>query len=148
MKSIITTTFAALLLLTACSKKETATAPTPNTPKTHKELIVGSWVLTAATSDDPDDPYKPGECEYDDFYTFNSDGTWVFQDGGTICEPDLPMISGTWQMNNYPVLDMDSKQYTHKPENKILQLDETTFKFERWFPTWTDEKYTFTLKRK
>ena len=109
MKSIITTTFAALLLLTACSRKDTATIPSPDKPKTNKELIVGSWVLTAATSDDLDNPYEPDECEYDDFYTFNSDGTWVFQDGGIICEPDLPMISGTWQMDNYPVLDMDSK---------------------------------------
>ena len=153
MKSIITTTFAALLLLTACSKN-TATpdndnnnqTPPPTTPP--KELMVGSWTFVSVTSNDPNNPSPLDSCSYDDITTFIDDGSWMADYNNTICDTPRANLPGTWNVDNYPVLVIKHPYMIYKSENKIIQLDANTLKYERKYPDINSYVMTFTMKRK
>lgn len=146
---LIVYTFLAVTLLSACAK-ETATPnnqnPTPTTPP--KELILGTWSYVSVTSDDPDNPTPLQQCSEDDLLTFKSDGTWMPDFSGTICDTTTTPTPGTWNVDNYPALVIKHPLMTFRQENKIIQLDATTLKYERKYPDVNNHIMTFTMNRK
>jgi len=76
-------------------------------------------------------PYT-APCERDDIITYNTDGTYQYKDGGTVCSP-LGNTNGTWvfvgttsmQMNgdNYIIDSFDCKTLITIRPNKFLQGD-------------------------
>ena len=137
------------LLLSACSKKTaTPNNPNPTSTKPPKELMVGSWGYVSVTSDDPDNPNPLDTCGFDDLFIYKADGTWSYDDGTNLCEPGLPPVTGTCNVDNYPALEINSPQMVYKQENKIIQLDASILKFERKYPQVNSHTMTFIMKRK
>lgn len=154
MKRLLTLICGCALLLSACSKNTATpdngnkqdTTQTPTKPS--KELMVGTWVFVSVISDDPDNPTPLDPCAADDLTTFNADGTWMPDHNGTICDTNTTNVPGTWNIDNYPVFVLKHPYWIYKSENKIIQLDATTLKYERRYPDINEHVFTFTMKRK
>ena len=71
------------------------------------ELLTGkNWITTGMTIDPPIDLFGiqisdiyslMDECSKDNYYRFETDGTWVVDDGATKCDSaDVQTITGIW----------------------------------------------------
>ncbi len=141
------------LLLAACSKNSATSGngnnnptPTPATPP--KEIMTGSWLFVSVTSNDPNNPSPLDSCSYDDITTFKNDGSWMADHNNTICDTPRANLPGTWNVDAYPVLVIKHPYMIYKSENKIIQLDANTLKYERRYPDINEHVMTFTMKRK
>lgn len=106
--------FCGLLVFAGCKKdKDDATPNNTQQDSKTKELIVGKgWKLTAAKaliplidtdSTDLINSTNPlvttyVSCIKDDIITYNENGTYTLNNGGTACDPALP-ASGTWELS-------------------------------------------------
>lgn len=141
----------AVLLLAACSKNKsnTATSPSPAAVKTPKELIAGTWAIQSVTTNDPSNPDPLAACAEDDQFTFKADGICTADQGSTLCDPSSPQTqNGTWKLDAYPALEVKNASDTLQSTTKIIQLDETTLKWERVYTNVSPAIFTYTWKRK
>ena len=109
-----------LFALFSCKKDD-------NKPATKSDYLTsGSWIVTAAvTDDDGDGTYETDEyadfapCYKDNVWTFNTNGSVVMDEGATKCAPsDSQVITSQWQLvNNETGLIMASDTYS------VVQLD-------------------------
>lgn len=150
-RQIITSICAAMLLFVACKKDDSSATPSPaQTPsKTPKELIVGSWSIQSVTTNDPANPDPMPACAKDDILTIKTDGSCVADAGATKCDASEPQTqNGTWKLDAYPTLELVTPGDTLQSTIKIIQLDETTLKWERVFTQVSPTIFTYTWKRK
>ena len=135
----------ALLLTTSCNKDDDAT------PDKAKLLTNGSWKMSAMTVDPPIDWFgipvtdvfaKLPTCVTDDFAVFKTNGTVIYDEGASKCEPADPQTSnGTWSLNTAQTIltltnDGETENWT------IATLTTTTFKAD--FKV-TEEGVTYTF---
>jgi len=91
-------------VFTSCSKEDDNDEK--DTPKTKTELLtVSKWKMTAFTVnpavDGQTDLYASMEdCEKDDTFKFNTNGTYTSYEENNICEDSEPQESGTWSFNS------------------------------------------------
>jgi hypothetical protein len=119
MKKILTLSII-LFALYSCKKDD-------NKPASKSGYLTsGSWIVTAAvTDDDGDGTFETDEyadfepCYKDNLWTFNTNGSVVMDEGATKCDPsDSQVTTSQWQMvNNESGLIVGSDSYS------ILQLD-------------------------
>ena len=92
------------LLLASCSKK--TTDPTPPAVAVDKPALLTAhdWRITGYTlsggqSGQTADVYSLMTCGRDDYYDFDTDGTWRYDEGAVKCSPTSPQTrySGTWR---------------------------------------------------
>ncbi len=99
-------------------------------------LTSGTWRLTGHTFDPPLDLDNDGEaddtdffpyyedCEKDDFYQFNADGSGVLDEGPTKCDADDPQtypFTWSWREN-------ETVLYAQGQEIHVTELTKTTLK--------------------
>jgi len=90
--------------------------------QTNEEKLVGEWVLSAITADEPvditdDDQDNPStdlfaqyeECQKDGVYTFNANRSYTFKQGqnGTDCQ-NKGTFDGTWQLSSNTLSIVDA----------------------------------------
>ncbi len=131
------------LLVFAGCKKDKDDDATPNNPQQDsktKELIVGkNWKLTAAKAliplidaDSTDLINTPNplvtvlvNCIKDDIITYNADGTYTLNNGGTACSPALP-TSGTWELSADQKTLTTDKGTSNERVLNLISVSETT----------------------
>ena len=109
-----------LIALYSCKKDD-------NKPATKSDYLTsGSWIVTAAaTDDDGDGTYETDEyadfepCYKDNVWTFNTNGSVVMDEATTKCDPsDSQVITSQWHLaDNETSLILGSDSYS------IVQLD-------------------------
>ncbi|MEO1263860.1 MAG: lipocalin family protein [Bacteroidota bacterium] len=81
----ITLIFCLGFLTTSCNKDDDAVSD-----KSVPELLTQhSWKLVGLSED----------CEKDNFETFNLDGTYAYDYGTDLCEPEEENSTGTWELS-------------------------------------------------
>lgn len=139
MKSIfsILLVISAALFFAGCSKNS-------NSPKDARGILIsGKWQLQSSVSDitipgrasDTEDNYaKMDECEKDNYFIFNSDGTGTTDEGTTKCNSSDPQTekSGNWALlsNNTKLELSDPAQSGVFVTGDVLQLDDSILKFK------------------
>ncbi|MET3878736.1 lipocalin family protein [Chitinophaga sp. OAE865] len=134
--------FAAGSVLFSC-KKEESSEPGCSISTTG---LSGSYKLTAlqyrasATAAPVDYLASMEDCEKDDILTLKSDGTYDYNDGGTVCSPS-GTDHGTWQVKgntltsdgtlNGTVASYDCKTMVYYVENSLVEGDKLTFTMVR-----------------
>jgi hypothetical protein len=124
------------IILISCHKDENT-----NTAKTKTELLTtGTWKYIGATINPAYDYYGDGTlttnifdimkaCERDDFETYNTNGTWEYNEGPTKCDPSYPQIfSLPWSL-----AANETKLFVGPVEHTILELTATTLKLRYTF---------------
>jgi len=118
---------ATLAFFTSCSKDKTTTTTTPTETNTQK-LVGKNWFLSAATIN-PGFPDGMGgtitdfyafmnDCEKDNFTNFNANGTYILDEGVSICDTTSAQTTpGTWKFTNN--------------ETKLLMDDSTSLGIEQ-----------------
>jgi len=109
MKKIISLSFFAGLFITACKS-----GPEP-VCKTDATSIAASYRITAvtykSTPTSPEEDYMnilfPDACQRDDVYTFQTNGTYLLKDVGSVCSPSND-DNGSWSVSgNNMIIDGD-----------------------------------------
>jgi hypothetical protein len=101
---------ATFAFFTSCSKDSTTTTTT--TPETNTQKLVGkNWFMSAAIMN-PGIPDGTGgtitdfyalmeDCSKDDFMNFNANGTYISDEGLTMCDSTSAQTTpGTWKFTN------------------------------------------------
>lgn len=112
-----------------------------NTVKTKTELLTaGTWKYAGAIIDPAYDYYGDGtivtnifntmqDCEKNDFESYQTNGTWEYNEGPTKCDPSYPQIfSLPWNF-----ADNETKLILGGNEHAILALTATTLKLRYTF---------------
>ncbi len=133
MKKVLFGLFSIALLGTACKKSKDAPAIT-------KENLVGTYVVTAATmkvgnSPEADMLSSFDECQKDDQYKLNADGTFNVIDAGTQCSPPGD-YSDVWSLSGSQITIDGEVGTVSKFDGSNLEV---TMEY-------TDSGMTFTLK--
>jgi len=144
---------ATFAFFTSCSKDST----TNTTPETNTQKLVGkNWFLSAA-SINPGFPDGMGgtitdfyafmdDCEKDDFTNYNANGTYISDEGVSICDTTSAQTTpGTWKFtNNETKLLMDDSTSLG-----IVQLEASIMKLKltQVIDT-TEQTMTFTFIKK
>ncbi len=145
---------ATFAFFTSCSKDSTTT---PNPTETNTQKLVGkNWFLSAATIN-PGFPDGMGgtitdfyafmdDCEKDDFTNYNANGTYISDEGVSICDTTSAQTTpGTWKFtNNETKLLMDDSTSLG-----IVQLEASIMKLKltQVIDT-TEQTMTFTFIKK
>ncbi|MGB6036767.1 MAG: lipocalin family protein [Cryomorphaceae bacterium] len=85
------------------------------------------------------------ECNLDDFYNFDLDGSYTFEEGATKCDPNAPEVidSGNWSWNSeYTFLTLENASGSSN-EIEIISLTSTEMKW-RVTQNLQDSAYIFT----
>jgi len=128
---LLTSVFIALLFW-GCGKDDGANNTT--SPLTRTELLTGhGWRLNKFYENgiDVTSAYFSA-CEIDNIYTYNTDYTYLIDEGPSKCLPNDPQIveTGTWAFaNNQNMLVYDPGLAGEASVN-ITQLDANNFKYE------------------
>jgi len=112
------------IAFTACKDDEDKTTPST---KTKMELLTsGSWIPTDLLTNDTSFYDLIPVCSRDDFYTFNSNGTYITNEGALKCDPNDPQTSSdNWSFNsNQTKIIIDGDQAD------ILELTETVMRLK------------------
>ena len=143
---------ATIAFFTSCSKDSTTTTAETNTQK----LVGKNWFLSAATIN-PGFPDGMGgtitdfyafmdDCEKDDFTNYNANGTYISDEGLSICDTNSAQTTtGTWKFtNNETKLLMDDSTSLG-----IVQLEASIMKLKltQVIDT-TEQTMTFTFIKK
>ena len=125
-------------ILFSCKKEESQ----PSGCSISMTGLAGSYKLTAlqykaSAAATPVD-YLAGmeDCEKDDIITLKGDGTYIYNDAGTVCTP-VKSDHGTWQVKgniltsdgtlNGTVVSYDCKTMVYYVENSLVAGDRLTF---------------------
>ena len=145
---------ATFAFFTSCSKDSTTT---PNPTETNTQKLVGkNWFLSAATIN-PGFPDGMGgtitdfyafmdDCEKDDFTNYNANGTYISDEGVSICDTTSAQTTpGTWKFtNNETKLLMDDSTSLG-----IVQLEASIMKLKlTQVIDSTEQTMTFTFIKK
>lgn len=135
MKKVFLLSLMALLVSTSCSKSDNNTSSTPsgNTPTTpaptKTELITDkNWVLTAITVNGKDNLHTWRACQLDNIHRFNSDITYVLDEGPTKCNPSDPQI--ITQFTTWEFLENETKIKFRGTIQKVVELTSTKLVLE------------------
>ena len=132
-------TISLILFLFACNKKDKVASKA-------ELLTTGSWILTAAESDDDaNGSYETDDfaffppCFKDNFYTFHTNGEAEYNEGLSKCDVMDPQTDiTTWSFtNNESSLVLDSDTYD------VLVLSNTTLKLKQNFSGGRSSRITF-----
>lgn len=141
-KNINITTLFLILLLAACSKKD-------STPSKTELLTSGTWKLTAAVSDDDGNgTYETNNyatfspCFTDNFFSFSASSVATLDEGPTKCDPTDPQTeTGTWQFTqNETYLKINGDEW------KLEELTTTTLKWKEEYAGGRSSMVTFTKR--
>jgi hypothetical protein len=123
-------------LLFSCKKDDTTSNNTNNnnntTPKTPKELLVGTWQADSAYAVDPNGGQSNNlpDCSKDNTITFKADGTYTTDEGAVKCSPaDDQTLQGTWQMDSYPALKFKLNTSADFSAVTVTVIDNQYFKY-------------------
>jgi len=129
-----------LIAITAFScKKNEDTSDSASKTKTEL-LTTGTWKYIGATVNPAYDYYGGGTpvtnifdimkaCEKDDFETYQTNGTWEYNEGPSKCDPSYPQVfSLPWGF-----ADNETKLLLGGDEHTILELTATTLKLRYTF---------------
>ena len=113
---------AVLITLASCEKTETVDPG--GSGEISGSITDGAWVLTYSVGTTPsgtyDDFANMDACDKDDKYIFNTDGTWVVDEGGSKCDPTDPQsTSGTYTI-------MNDNELTIYDQNDTMKMTITT----------------------
>src|SRR5690349_19173921 len=96
MKKLLFGSFSLILLVTACNKSKDAP------PAVTVESVAGSYKITSIMASISGSPFVDGDyrdqCQKDDVIELKADGTFIYHDLGTVCQPSGDMTS-TWQLD-------------------------------------------------
>jgi PKD repeat protein len=109
------------------------------TPPTKKEIIAaGPWRIIGFKTFDgtttTDVYFQWDNCDKDDIYSFQANGTWTNEEGATKCNPNNPTIigSGTWTLSSDEnTIKMDTEEWTFvnplTPSSMKISFENTDF---------------------
>jgi hypothetical protein len=119
--------FALSLFVSSCKKDETSGETLSTAVQMKKLLTSGSWTMISKIENA--DTVAVPDCEKDDVYTFNADGSYTHQVGTLLCNGEADS-TGTWN------LSLDARDFTMngnpvglKVTNSQLVLTWSTFDF-------------------
>ena len=96
-----------ILLVAACNKSKTAA------PVVTVEDIAGSYKITSIKVSISGGPFVDGDyrdqCQKDDVIELKADGTFIYHDLGTVCQPPGDMTS-TWQLDGNTISSPDDDE--------------------------------------
>jgi PKD repeat protein len=107
------------------------------TPPTKKEIIAaGPWKITGIKQFDgtttTDVYFQMDNCDKDDIYSFQANGSWTNEEGATKCDSNDPTIidSGTWTLSSDgTVFKVDDEEWTFvnplTPSAMKISFDDT-----------------------
>lgn len=119
----------AALALSSCTKDvNEVTPPPPTNPDKSvavtKESVSGKYVVTAITLGDGGlverditTEVMPDECQRDDSYDLQLDGTLTYTDEGNQCTNTRPLTTGTWDLVTASEITIDGETHTIKSFN-------------------------------
>lgn len=120
------------LLFTGCSKDDSDDNNTP--APTRLELLAShGWRLNAFYINGIDVTTTVFSlCELDNIFTYDSDYTYMIDEGPTKCNPGDPQIieTGNWSFANNQTMLIYEPGTPGEAEANIIQLDANNFKYE------------------
>lgn len=139
MKKLFFAIFAALLLFISCKKEDKC--------NTDVNSVAGAYRITAVTykasSTAPEEDYYNNfysqPCERDDVITFSADGSYIYDDAGTLCNPPND-YTGTWALSgnvltidgdDVDIANFDCKKMILKINDNLTSGDEVRLTFSK-----------------
>lgn len=134
-KSLLVLTASAVLIFSGCSKDDDNSSSTPT--QTNLQLLTAhGWRMTNfyVNGIDVTSTYYTA-CELDNILTFNTDYTYVEDEGATKCNASDPQIvdSGTWGFGNNQTILIYAPGTPSEADFNITQLNANNLKYQETY---------------
>jgi hypothetical protein len=112
--------FTIALAFASCKNDDNTTTPQPTQSRTQL-ISAKNWFATGYTKNGVDLWPKTSNCQKDDIIAFKADGTFIYDNGPTKCDPNDPQsYTTTWKF-----IDNDTKIVSDGDTTEVIELTAT-----------------------